>query len=170
VIARKSALLVLALTLASWSVAGAQMPMGGTPPPPPAPFHLAINPTTLAGLPRKTLSVTDENGHTNSYSGVSLDDLLVRAGAPHGGPLRGKAMLAYVLITAADGYHVLFTFSEIDASYTDHVVLIADTRDGVPFAADAGPYRLIVPFDKRDGRWVKQATAVDLQNASVPER
>jgi len=90
------------------------------------------------------------------------------AGAPHGAPLRGKAMLTYVLVTAADGYHVLFTLSEIDASYTDHIVLIADTRDGVPFLPDAGPYRLITPFDKRGGRWVKQVTAVDLQNVTAP--
>jgi len=114
------------------------------------------------------MSATDENGHTNSYSGVSLEDLLVRAGAPNGTPLRGKNMLAYVLVSAADDYHVLFTLSEIDASYTDHVVLIADTRDGVPFLPDAGPYRLIVPFDKRDGRWVNKVTAVDLQIGNAP--
>jgi hypothetical protein len=162
----KAALLVLALTLASWSNAGAQ----ARPPAPPAPspFHIAINATSLAGLPRRTINATDENGHTNSYSGVSLEDLLIRAGIPNGMPLRGKAMLAYVLISAADGYHVLFAPSEIDASYTDHVVLIADTRDGVPFLADAGPYRLITPFDKRDGRWVKQVTAVDLLIAPAP--
>jgi hypothetical protein len=151
-----------------WSGAGAQTRPPGTPPPPPAPIHIAINPATLAGLPRLTISATDEGGHTNSYGGVSLEDLLVRAGAPHGGPMRGKAMLSYVLISAADGYHVLFTLPEIDASYGDHVVLIADTRDGVPFLADAGPYRLITPFDKRDGRWVKQVTAVDLQNVTAP--
>jgi hypothetical protein len=29
-------------------------------PGPPAPFHIVLNPTTLAGLPRQTLSVTDE--------------------------------------------------------------------------------------------------------------
>jgi len=162
----KAALLAFALTVASWSIAGAQARPPA--PPPPAPFHIAINATTLAGLPRLTMSVKDENGHTDTYGGVSLEDLLVRAGAPHGLPLRGKAMLAYVLITAADGYHVLYTLSEIDASYTDHVVLIADTRDGVPFLPDAGPYRLVTPFDKRDGRWVKQVTAADLQIVTAP--
>jgi hypothetical protein len=77
-------------------------------------------------------------------------------------------MLAYVLVTAADGYHVIFTLPEIDASYGTHVVLIADTRDGVPFLPDSGPYRLITPFDRRDGRWVKKVTAVDLQNVTTP--
>jgi hypothetical protein len=165
----KIALLALTLTVASWSVAGAQMKMPPGPlPGPPAPFQIVLSPTTLAGLPRQTLSATDEGGHTNSYSGVSLEDLLVRAGVPHGGPMRGKAMMSYVLITAADGYHVLFTLPELDASYGTHVVLIADTRDGVPFLPDAGPYRLITPFDKRDGRWVKQVTAVALQNVTPP--
>jgi hypothetical protein len=166
--APKTAIFALALVVAMLSGAAAQVRPPASPPPPPAPIHIAINPATLAGLPRITISATDENGHTNAYSGVSLEDLLVRAGAPHGGPMRGKAMLGYVLISAADGYHVLFTLPEIDASYTDHVVLIADKRDGVPFLQDAGPYRLITPFDKRDGRWVKQVTAVDLQNVTSP--
>jgi hypothetical protein len=166
--APKTALFALALSVAMLSGAAAQMRPPASPPPPPAPIHIAINPATLAGLPRITISATDEAGHTNSYSGVSLEDLLVRAGAPHGGPMRGKAMLSYVLISAADGYHVLFTLPEIDASYTDHVVLIADMRDGVPFLPDAGPYRLINAWDKRGGRWVKQVTAVDLQNVTAP--
>jgi hypothetical protein len=165
----KVALFALALTVASWSTAGAQMKMPPGPSPgPPAPFHVVLSPATLAGLPRQTISATDESGHTNSYGGVSLEDLLVRAGVPHGGPMRGKALISYVLITAADGYHVLFTLPELDASYGTHLVLIADTRDGVPFLPDAGPYRLITPFDKRDGRWVKQVTAVDLQNVTLP--
>jgi hypothetical protein len=166
----KVALLAFVLSLVCWSQADAQARPAAAPPPlpPPTPFHIAINASTLAGLQRRTMSVTDENGHTNSYSGVSLEDLLVRAGAPNGMPLRGKNMLAYVLISAADDYHVLFTLSEIDASYTDHVVLIADTRDGVPFLHDAGPYRLITPFDKRDGRWVKQVSSVDLQVVNAP--
>ena len=161
----KVVLLALALTVATWSSAGAQT---RAPAPPPAPFHIAINPTTLAGLTRRTISASDENGHTNTYSGYSLEDLLMRAGVPNGMPMRGKAMMSYVLVTAADGYHVLFTLPEIDASYGDHVALIADTRDGVPFLPDAGPYRLITPFDRRDGRWVRQVTAVDLQNAPTP--
>ncbi|HEY5348883.1 MAG TPA: molybdopterin-dependent oxidoreductase [Candidatus Lustribacter sp.] len=164
------ALLGLALLLAGWSGAGAQMPAPPrpTPAPAPVPFRLTVNAATLAGLPRITISATDEGGHTNKYTGVSLRDLLVRAGAPAGTPVRGKAMMSYVVVSAADGYHVLFTLPELDASYTDHVVVIADQRDGAPLAAGAGPYRLIVPFEKRDAGWVRQVTAIDLQNAPAP--
>jgi len=176
VIARRAALLALALASASWSLAGAQTmpppaapaPMRMAPVPPPTPFHVVIDATTLAGLTRRTISATDEGGHTNTYSGFSLEDLLLKQGLPHGGPVRGKAMLTYVMISAADGYHVLYTLPELDASYTDHIVLIADTRDGQPFLPDSGPYRLITPFDKRDARWVKQVTAVDVQNVTAP--
>lgn len=162
------AVAALALTiavLATVSPAGAQT---RTPAPPPAPFRVRINASTLAGLPHRTVTATDEGGHTNSYGGVSLHDLLVRAGTPTGQPVRGKAMLSYVVIGAADGYHVLFSLPELDPSFTDHVVLIADSRDGKPLSAQEGPYRLIVPFDKRDARWVREVTEVDLENASLP--
>jgi hypothetical protein len=124
VIARTAILLAFVLALSPIG-AGAQSP---TPAPAPSPFRLTIDAATLSGLPRLTISATDEGGHTNTYRGVSLRDLLVRAGAPSGMPVRGKAMLSYVVVGAADGYHVLFTLPELDASYTDHVVLIAESR------------------------------------------
>lgn len=165
--AAKAALFALAMLFATWSSAGAQTPPPAprTPAPPPAPFHLTIDAATLAGLPRLTISATDENGHTNSYRGVALLALIDRAGAPAGEPVRGLAMMSYIVITAADNYHVLFTLPELDASFNNHVVLIADQRDGVPFDSREGPYRLIVPWEKRDARWVREVTAVDLKNA-----
>jgi DMSO/TMAO reductase YedYZ molybdopterin-dependent catalytic subunit len=143
--------------------------MRPAPAPAPSPFHVTLDPTAVSGLPRVTLSATDEGGHTDTYGGVSLRDLLTKLGAPAGAPVRGKAMTSYVLIGAADGYHVLFTLPELDPSYTDHVVLIADTKDGAPIAADGGgPYRLVVPFEKRQARWVKSVTSVSLENAPLP--
>ena len=38
-------------------------------------------------------------------------------------------------------------------------------KNGAPIAADAGPYRLVVPFEKRAARWVKHATDIGLANA-----
>ena len=99
---------------------------------------------------------------------MSLEDLLVRFGAPHGEAVRGKAMLSVVVVGAADGHHVLFALPELDASYTDHVVLIAEQEDGVPLGNDAGPYRLITNFDRRDARWVREVTDVSLTNAKAP--
>lgn len=166
----KAAFLALAMLLATWSSAAAQTPPSAprTPPPPPKPFHLVINATTLAGLPHITITATDENGHTNSYTGVSLLALIDRAGAPAGEPVRGIAMMSYIVISAADNYHVLFALPELDASFNRHLVLIADQRDGTPFDSKEGPYRLIVPWERRDARWVREVTAVDLKNGPAP--
>jgi hypothetical protein len=79
--------------------------------------------------------------------------------------VRGKVMLSYVVIGASDNYHVVITLPEIDPSFTDHVVLIADRRNGAPIGTADGPYRLVVPFDKRDARWVKNVTTIELLNA-----
>jgi len=74
-------------------------------------------------------------------------------------------MTRYVVVDADDGYRVVFSLSELDASFTDRVVLIANTRDGVSFGAGEGPYRLIVPGGKREARWVRQVTAIDIEDA-----
>ena len=158
---RATAILAFILTAALGETAGAQMKMATQPAP--AAVHIVLSAATLAGLPRITINATDEKGHTERYSGVSLHDLLVHPGAPTGEPVRGKAMLSYVMVGASDGYHVIFALPELDPSYTDHVALIADSVDGKPFT-DAGPYRLIVPFEKRQARWVRNMTSVDLQN------
>jgi hypothetical protein len=79
------------------------------PAPAPQPVKLAVNAATLAGLPRVTVNATDEAGHANAYSGVSLHDLLVRAGAPDGKAVRGAALASFVLAGAGDGYRVVFS-------------------------------------------------------------
>jgi len=163
---RAVALLVLGLAVAMPLPGIAQM-RPAAPAPAPSPFHLRIDAAALAGLPRVTLSATDEGGHTATYGGVSLHDVIVRAGAPSGAAVRGKAMSAAILIGATDGYHAIFALPEIDPSFTDHVVLIADTRDGAPLGAD-GPYKLVVPFDKRQARWVKNVTDVSLVMVPLP--
>ena len=160
------ALLAFAFVITTSASGDTQTPRPA-PPPPPKPFTITIDANALAGLPRITIKATDEKGVTDSYTGVSLHDLLVKAGAPTGEPVRGKAMMSYVVIGAADDYHVVFALPELDPSYTDHVAVIADTVDGKPFT-DAGPYRLIVPFEKRQARWVRKMTSVSLQNALSP--
>jgi len=154
----------LALVLGGASPVSAQTKPAATPAPAPSPFHLLVNPTTLAGLPRVTITATDEHGHTDTYTGVSLHDFVVHAGAPSGEAVRGKAIMSAIIVGATDNYHAFFGLSEIDPTYTDHVVLIADTRDGAPLDARHGPYMSVVPFEKREARWVKNVTDVELVN------
>ena len=109
-----------------------------------------------------TVSAHEVSGR---YSGVALTDLLALVNAPLADSLRGRALATFVLVEAADGYRVLFSIAELDARFTDRVVLLADSKDGQPLPTDEGPYRLIVPGEKRPARWARQVTRISLGRA-----
>ena len=46
-------------------------------------------------------------------------------------------------------------------------VLLADTMDGKPLPADAAPFRLIAPADKRPARWVRMVKRLTV--VAVPD-
>lgn len=129
------------------------------------PFSVSLE--DLKKMPRKTLRV--ENSHTQKtevYEGVPLDALLQKAGVPQGEQLRGAGMATYVLVEGADNYRVLFSLAELDASFQDSEVLLADTMNGTPLAPDRGPFKLIAPHEKRPGRWVKMVGAITVGRAA----
>jgi DMSO/TMAO reductase YedYZ molybdopterin-dependent catalytic subunit len=112
-------------------------------------------------MPRTTLKVTNPHeGKTEVYEGVALEELLRRAGVPQGSQLRGAAMATYVEADAADGYRVIFSIAELDADFQNAEVIVADTMDGGPLAEKIGPFRLVVPHDKRPARWVRMLQSI----------
>jgi len=92
-------------------------------------------------------------------------EILRLAGAKLGDPLRGKEMPTYVLVGAADGYHVVFALPELDPGFTDRVIFLTDLRDGQPLSTVEGPLRIIVPHEKRQARWVRQVTSLTVLHA-----
>lgn len=109
------------------------------------------------------VSLTATNQHdkkTATYSGVRLQDLLKDAGVPNGESLRGKVLTCYVLVSAADGYQVVFSLAELDESIGNQQVLMADAEDGKPLQEGTGPLRLVVPGDKRPARWVRMVKTI----------
>lgn len=120
-----------------------------------------IDGVTLSTMPRQQVSAGIHDGPLSSWSGVALGDLLAGANTPHGDALRGAALTWVVRITAEDGYQVVFTLSELDANFSNLRVLIADTKDGNPLGSD-GPYRLIVPGDKRTARSVRSLRRIEI--------
>jgi hypothetical protein len=81
-------------------------------------------------MPWQSVSIADQDGTQVSYEGVSLRDVLNRAGAPFGKDLRSKALANYILAKARDGYEVVFTLAELDADFANESILVADKRDG----------------------------------------
>lgn len=111
----------------------------------------------------KHVTVTATNTHdkkVSTFSGVPLLDILQSAGVPTGEGLRGKALTTCVIITASDGYKVMFSLAELDTGIGARQVIIADSEEGKPLPSTAGPLRLIVPEDKRPARWVRMVKTV----------
>lgn len=128
---------------------------------------LVVSAADLRQMPRKTLRVENSRDRkTDVYEGVPLDALLQKAGLPHGEQLGGAWMTAYVLVEAFDGYRVAFSIAELDSSFVDSEVLVADTLNGAPLGAGQGPLKLIAPHEKRPGRWVKMLKSVTVVHPS----
>lgn len=125
----------------------------------PMPLHLTL--ADLAAMPRQTVKLPNPQGGEFTYEGVSLVEVLKRAGAPNGSSLRGAALASYVLAKASDGYQVAFTLGEIDPSFGNTPILIADHRDGAPLTGNQGTLRLIVPNDHEGARSVRMLETLD---------
>ena len=74
-------------------------------------------------------------------------------------------MALFVIAEAGDGYRAVFSLAELDADFAAESVLVADTADGKELGADQGPLRLVVPGDKRQGRWVRMLRAIVVATA-----
>lgn len=115
----------------------------------------------LQSLLPRTIEVTEphENEKT-TYRVVPLSKVLAVADVPFGTLLKGAALAATVRAEARDGYRVAFSLVELDPSIASAEVFLAFQRDGKPLPPDIGPFRLIVPTDRRGARWVRQLTRV----------
>ncbi len=111
--------------------------------------EMSLSPEAPAKLPRQSVKVKDHRGNPATYEGVPLGEVLRSAGVTLGKDLRDPLLANYLLVEAADAYRVVFALPEVDPGMTDKVVLLADRRDGQPLNAEEGPYRLVVPEEKR---------------------
>jgi DMSO/TMAO reductase YedYZ molybdopterin-dependent catalytic subunit len=114
---------------------------------------LTLQAADLAAMKHIQVRAKDHDGKEHSFSGIPLADILLRAGAPLGSQLRGKNMTKYLLIRAKDGYQVIFTLAELDSSFSDRPIILADQVDGTPLPADKGPSQIIAPGEKKHARW-----------------
>lgn len=119
------------------------------------PAPIVVKADDFAGMPRESVSVSDQDGTKVSYEGVPLREILKRAGVPFGKDLRGKALASYVVAKAHDGYSVVFSLGELDAAFGNESILVADKRDGKPLFGYQGPFRLVCPNDKAGARSVR---------------
>lgn len=126
---------------------------------------LDLKAADFAKLIRREIKGKGHDEKDSIYSGYNLSDVLLAANAKLGtGEMRGKQLSAYVLVEAADGYKVTFAIAEVAPEFTDKIVLIADTRDGKSLGEKEGAWQIIVPDEKKHGRWVRQVVSLKVRN------
>ena len=81
-----------------------------------------------------------------------LADILVKAGVPLRGDIKGVDVSKYVAGIGVDAFFALFSLPEFDNGN----FLVADSVNNAPLLADAAPLELISPNEMRRNRWVKK--------------
>jgi DMSO/TMAO reductase YedYZ molybdopterin-dependent catalytic subunit len=128
--------------------------------------QLTLSAADIAAMPRTSVSANDKQGVAHSYSGVALSDIFRAAGVTTGGQLRGKNLAKYLLVSCADGYRVVFSLAELDGDFTDRVVILADQMEGKPLPDGVGPFRIVVPGEKRPARNCFQVKELSIKFAT----
>ncbi len=119
----------------------------------------------IEALPTTTVT-TGSSDAPVTFVGVSVKALLEKAGVGFGESLRGKRLASCLLVEAADGYRIVIALPELDPAFTDRQIVLAFLRNGKPLDEKEGPYRIVIPDEKRMARWVRQVTTlriVDVQ-------
>jgi DMSO/TMAO reductase YedYZ molybdopterin-dependent catalytic subunit len=124
---------------------------------------MSLSPEELRALPATTIKVKNRKGKKQRYRGVSLHELLKSAGVTQGEQLRGENLAKYILVRAADGYEVLFSLAETDPAFTSKKILLAYEVDEAPLPEGMGPYRLIVPDEARQARWIREVRSIRVE-------
>jgi len=127
--------------------------------------ELRLSAADLKATTRVKVTAKDHDGVAREYEGVALQTILGKAGVPQGGELRGKNMTLVVVAEASDGYRAVFSVAELDGDFAGVQAIVTDTEDGKPLDAQHGPLRLVVPGDKRQGRWVRMLKTLSVQKA-----
>ena len=65
-----------------------------------------------------------------------------------------------MIAKCADGYEVLFSLAELDSTFTDRTVILADQWEGGSLPAGKGPFRIVVPGEKKPARSSFQVTTL----------
>jgi hypothetical protein len=115
----------------------------------------------LAKAQRVTVNVRDHDTPAK-FEGVPLAAVLASAGIALGDKLRGPRLAEALLAEARDGYGVVFALAELDSAFATREIILADARDGKPLDAKEGPFRIVVPGDKRAARWIRQVSSIKI--------
>jgi DMSO/TMAO reductase YedYZ molybdopterin-dependent catalytic subunit len=99
-----------------------------------------------------------------SFVGVPLWDLIREAGIRTQPDRKNDPLRKNVLVTGSDGYKVTLALAEVIPDFGGEPVPVAYQRDGKPLGPEKGMARLVVPHDKRGGRYVNNITRIEVRD------
>lgn len=126
--------------------------------------QVVLGRSDIEGLARVQVK-TGTASEPTPYEGVTLRSVLEKAGISFGESLKGKRLASCLVVQAADGYRVVIALPELDPAFTDRQILLVFLRNGKPLGEKEGPYRIVIPDEKRMARWVRQVTALKIVDA-----
>jgi len=95
------------------------------------------------------------------YTGCLLRDLVAVAKPIEGRPRDLRR--SYLVVTARDGYQVVFSWAELFVSPVGERALVAHTRDGALLERAEGPVALVSGADVSAARHVKALQSIELR-------
>ncbi len=128
-----------------------------------------IDAAAWAALPRSEITAKSRDGRELRYSGTPFAEILKLLSAPAGPTLRGKEMNHAVVLTATDGYRVVFSLVELDDSFRPQSILLADRAGGEALDDFEGKLMLVSADDLRHSRWIRQIESIALVRVVPPE-
>lgn len=114
----------------------------------------------LATMPRQQVPFA-RHDNVSVYEGPLLLDVLARAGVA-ASPLRRPDQATAVLITAADGYQVVFGLGETDPATRPNRIIIALQDDGALLSERDGPFMVVAEGDLRAARSPRQVVSIQI--------
>jgi hypothetical protein len=122
---------------------------------------MSLSMADLKKMPQTTIQLSS-HGTETSYEGISLYDILKKAGAPLGDAMKGKALSACVLAEARDGYAVVYALAELEPALTAKRIVVADSIGGKPLPPSQGPFRLVVSGEKKPARSIRMVEKISV--------
>lgn len=129
----------------------------------------------LAGVPAEairevqTIATAGHAGATitpRHYGGAHVYSLLAGAGIRLDPKWHEDFLSKVIVATSVDGNVVVLAGGELEPRFMDGAAILATTRDGAPLADDAsdeGGVRLVLPWDRKPGRWAKRIVSLELR-------
>jgi hypothetical protein len=123
---------------------------------------LAITKGMFADMKQAVVMAKAHDEKVHRYSGVTIANLLIKAGVILGDSAKKHTVTSYIIVTAADDYKAIYTLAEIDPLFGNRVIIVADRQDKKALPVQDGPFQIIVPGERKHGRWIRQVTGIEV--------